>query len=135
MTDQSVTSVSLSPENREWLRQNTNNMSGFIDDLVEKARKGEGEAEDAVAKYRLEQLEMEKTSLELQLETTNKQIERVEERLEEREEEWEDTLQDAIDTLGKIPDHRLGVDNPGVQTWSDKLDMTPEELLEEYRNA
>lgn len=119
--------VTISAENLAWLDENYNNRSGFIDDLITRARKGEAEIDRAVAQYQKEQLEREKATLETQMEGVEEQLRTIEKRME-RQQSYEQTqLEEVREILEGIPHEPT---NPAVQTQAEKLDMTPEELLD-----
>jgi len=119
--------VTISAENLAWLDENYNNRSGFIDDLITRARKGEAEIDRAVAQYQKEQLEREKATLETQMEGVEEQLRTIEKRME-RQQSYEQTqLEEVREILEGIPREPT---NPAVQTQAEKLDMTPEELLD-----
>lgn len=129
MSDKKVITISLSPENVAWIDQNYNNRSGFVDDLVTRAREGDSEMERVIARYQLEQLNGQKATIESRLESINNQIDSVEERFEEIKEEEKETLEQAKEALSRIPNPT--VDNKAVQNRADELGMEPKELLEE----
>lgn len=127
MSDKTSTSVSLTAENREYLDREVNNRSAFINDLIQAHRQGKSDIDEAIARYRQEQLESElrkvesrRRELEDELDVIQKQVtaeqERKQELLEEAREALEDTPRDP--------------DNPAIQNWADDLDVTPDELIE-----
>lgn len=124
--------VTISRKNLAWLDEHYNNRSSLIDDLLTRARRGEGEIQRAVARYQKEQLEREKATLETQIEGVEAQLETVETRLERETEREQTQLDEARETLEGV---ERDPTNPGVKTQAEKLDMTPEELLEKLAHA
>ncbi|ERH03607.1 MAG: hypothetical protein J07HR59_00724 [Halorubrum sp. J07HR59] len=124
--------VTVSRENLEWLDENYNNRSAFVDDLLTRARKGEGEIHRAVAQYQKEQLEREKATLETKMESVEEQLETIDARIDRDNQHKETQLRDAAQNLEgakKTPT------NPAVQKQAEKLGMTPQELLDELEAA
>lgn len=126
------TAITISEENREWLDENYNNRSAVINDLLTRARKGEGEIQRAVARYQKEQLEREKATLETKMKSVEEQLETVDARLERDNQQKQTQLREAAQTLDGVPKEPT---NPGVQRQAEKLDMTPQELLDELEAA
>lgn len=119
--------VTISAENLAWLDENYDNRSGFINDLLTRARKGDAEIDRAVARYQKEQLRRERATLETQLEGVEEQLSVIESRIERTEQKRDATLEDALEKLQSVP---AEPSNPAIQTQAEKLDMTPEELIE-----
>lgn len=124
--------ITISEENLAWIDENYNNRSALINDLLSRARKGEGEIEQAVARYQKEQLERERATLETQMEGVEAQLETVEKRLERQSEHKQIQLEEAQEKLQGVPRDPT---NPGVKRQAEKLEITPEELLERLANA
>jgi DNA anti-recombination protein RmuC len=119
--------VTISSKNMEWVDENYNNRSAFVDDLLTRARKGEGEIQRAVAQYQKEQLEREKATLETQMQSVEKQLETIESRLQRTSEKKQTELSEAAEVLERAEKDPT---NPAVQNQAEKLDMTPQELLD-----
>ena len=79
-----------------------------------------------------EQLKRERATLESQMEGIDQQLAELEDRVERSEEKREVRLDEARENLRDVPPEPT---NPAVQTWSDKLDMSPQELVEELEVA
>jgi len=124
MSDKETRTVSIDPENDDWL-QNQDNASAVVNELVEQARKT-GNIETAA-------LDLQKRQKKRELELSRQKTQNLEQDIEEIEEtkkqlsNYEDAkIEEAKEAL---PD---GVDdpaNPGVENWAAKLGMTPTELL------
>lgn len=128
MSDKVSTSVTLEPENREYLDREVNNRSAFINDLIEAHRKGKSEMEEAIARHRKQQLKSELRSVESREEQITNELEHINQKIASEEERKERLWKEAIDALEGVP---MEPDNPAVQNWAGKLDMTPAELIEE----
>jgi len=124
--------ITLDPENVEWLDEHCDNRSGFINDLLSRARNNEDAIEHVVARYRKEQLRAEKATLEARMEGINEQLDELDERIDVTEDQEAAKLDEAMDALdGAPPDPS----NPAVQNWSEKLDMSPQQLAEQLEAA
>lgn len=119
--------VTVSEENLAWVDANYNNRSALIDDLLTRARKGEGEIDRAVAKYQKEQLKREKATLETQMEGVEEQLRTIEQRMERQESHEQTQLEEVREILNETPHDPT---NPAVKTQAENVDMTPEELLD-----
>lgn len=119
--------VTVSSENLEWVDENYNNRSALIDDLLTRAREGDGEMQRAVAQYQKEQLEREKATLETQMQSVEEQLETIESRLQRTSEKKQTELSEAAKVLERAEKDPT---NPAVQTQAEKLGMTPQELLD-----
>lgn len=126
MSKERVT-VSVDPEVASYLRQDAVNASGLVNNLVQKQMGGES-SEAAMVKLRLEQVNSEINQTKTTLESREVERKRLQNRLSEIQEANETELDEARDTLEEVPNDP---ENPAVQNWADKLEMTPEELLEE----
>ena len=125
-------SVTVDPANAEWLDEHCDNRSAFINDLLTRARNNEDAIDRVVARYRIEQLKRERATLESQMEGIDQQLAELEDRVERSEDKREVRLDEAKENLRDVPPEPT---NPAVQTWSDKLDMSPQELVEELEVA
>lgn len=124
--------VTVSAENLRWLDENYSNRSGLIDDLLTRARKGEGEIDRAVARYQREQLQREKATLETQMKSVKAQLDTIEERLDRSERQKQANLDEVRDIVESA---RGDPANDAVKTQAEKLDMTPQELLDELAES
>jgi hypothetical protein len=123
--------VTVEPVNADYLDRETNNRSAFINELIEAHRKGVEGTDDAIARYRKEQIESELQQVESREETLRSQLESVEKQLTSRKEHREEQLSEARDVLADVPPDP---ENAAVENWARKLDMAPEELLEVLEN-
>jgi predicted nucleic acid-binding Zn-ribbon protein len=121
--------VTVSAKNKDWLDENYDNRSAVIDDLLTRARKGEGEIDRAVARYQREQLEREKATLQTQMKSVDAQLKTIEKRLERSDIEKEANL-DKARAVVESADNPTPT-NPAVKAQADKLGMTPQQLLDE----
>jgi len=125
-------SVTLDPQNVEWLDEHCDNRSAFINKLLTRSRNNEDAIEHVVARYRIEQLKRERATLESQMDGIDEQIKELEDRETRTEEKREVRLDEAKQNLTDVPPDPT---NPAVQTWADKLDMSPQGLVEELEVA
>jgi predicted nucleic acid-binding Zn-ribbon protein len=116
------------------LDENYSNRSGLIDDLLTRARKGEGEIDRAVARYQREQLQREKSTLETQMKSVEAQLQTIEERLDRKDRERQANLSEVRESLDQA-----GVEvtptNDAVKTKAEKLGMTAQQLVDELAVA
>lgn len=127
MSEKVRITVTVEPVNAEYLDRETNNRSAFINELIEAHRKGVDGTEDAVARYRKEQIESELQQVQSREETLRTQLESIENRLKTEQEHREEQLDEAAEVLADVP---ADPENPAVKNWARKLSMKPEELLE-----
>jgi predicted nucleic acid-binding Zn-ribbon protein len=132
MSDKKVTSVGLDPKNAEYLDQETNNKSRFINDLIEAHRHGTSEMEEVVIRYQREQLQSELRQIESRKESVESQLEIIDKRVTSKEQHREEQFAEAREVLADVP---ADPENPAVENWASKLDMTPSELLEELADG
>lgn len=123
-------SVTMSEENVAWLDANYNNRSGYIDDLVTQAREGSGKVDEAIRQYQIQQLQAQVSGMQSELESKKARLNTLLEEQESEQAEKERLLEQAHEALEGI---RLSPDNPAVKNWAEKVDMTPEELIEEIQ--
>jgi len=128
MTDRETRTVSLTPENDQYLKEQ-DNASAVVDDLITQLREG-GDKETAVIEMQIEQQERE-------LEEARRRVERLERGLGELK-DLRDTLksqesaelQQAREALSGTPKEAT---NDAVQHWAEKLGMAPDELVQQLR--
>lgn len=134
--DKSRKSFSLSKENAQWLeRQHENNQSAFVDKMVEAARDGNLRAGLAGKKAQLQMLRQELKRRQQEIERIENEIESVEADIEEMERNPPDQLEEAFDIVEQVAPKSSDMveDNPAVENHAEKLGMSPEQLVEEYR--
>lgn len=123
--------ITISEENLAWMDKNYSNRSALIDDLLTRARKGEGEIDRAVARYQKEQLRREKATLETQMEGVEEQLEIIDKRMQRRASFEETKFEEAREILKGIEHDPT---NPAVQNQAEKLDISAEELVEKLED-
>lgn len=103
--------ITVSTENLEWLDENYNNRSGYIDDLLTQARMNGGDIDSILRKQEKRKLQREMQNHRSQLELLEQQIEDLEEADSMEEHEYDRSLDDLLETLrkgGKVwPGHNL----------------------------
>jgi len=119
--------ITISEENLAWMDNNYSNRSALIDDLLTRARKGESELDRVAARFQKEQLKREKATLETQMESVEEQLQTIEKRMERRDSYEETKLEEAREILKNIEHDPT---NPAVKNQAEKLDISPEELVE-----
>lgn len=128
MTEKVSTSISLTAKNRDYLDREVNNRSGFINDLIDAHREGKSEMNEAIARFRREQLEQELNSVTRREDEIRNELETLNEQITQEQQRKQEKLEDAKEAIGGM---NLTADNPAVKNWAEKVDMNPEELLEE----
>jgi chromosome segregation ATPase len=131
MTKERITAT-VDPDVAEFLSQDGVNASGLVNRLVEDEMAGTNEATVQMIQLRLEQVESECESIEQQLEAKERERERLETRLAELRQEQDSRIDEVRE---RIPEGFRNPDNEGIRTWAAKLDMTPEELVEELERG
>lgn len=119
--------VSLDPEVKAYLDSNGRNASETVNRLV-KMEMGEDVVNEQLIKMRME---MEKDRYEDAAQKARGHLERynqLKQRLDNRKEAKDELLAEAKEKLAGIPHNP---DNPAVENWADKLEMSPADLLEE----
>jgi len=76
---------------------------------------------------RISIIEEERQKRESEIDDLQRERSALREKYEEKQAEKEDSLEDAREALENVP---LAVDNPAVENWADKLDLSPEDLLD-----
>jgi len=128
MSDKERRTVTLSPEANRVLDEE-DNVSAVVTDLVEQyARTGDrGSAGlQLQRKHKLSELEQAKETVSRLEKEIDELTTLIEERQEQESTEWEE----AKEALGGIDERRLTTDNPAVENWSEKLGVSPSELIE-----
>ena len=118
--------VSLDPEVKAYLDSNGRNASETVNNLV-KMEMGEEVVNETLIKMRMD---MEKDRYEDAAQKARGHLERynqLKQRLEQEQDAKQALLNDAREALEDVP---LAVDNPAVENWADKLNLTPTELID-----
>lgn len=126
--------VSLDPEVEEFLSSEGVNASQLVNKLVRNHASAGGDRV-AMLELREEQLQSEVNELERRLESKTDELETVRERLSDERSGRDQAVEDAAEELEGVP---LDTDNPAIENWSEKLDLSPGELvdrLSEYREG
>lgn len=123
-----VVTVNLDDGNVEWLDAETDNRSAFVNKLVTKAREGSGEIDEAVAQFQREKLRRDRAALEVQIEGIEEQLETIDNRMEATAGQKEASLEATIEELSDTPRDET---NPAIQNHAQKLNMSPDALVEE----
>lgn len=119
-------SVSLEPKVHEYLSREEVNASALVNDLVR--RHMDGAAEDAaIIELRKQQVESEVDHLRARTESKLNELEQLEEKLQTHSSQRRAELENALEKLQSVPQEPS---NPAIRTHADKLDMTPEQLIE-----
>lgn len=119
--------ITVDAENLDWLDEHCDNRSGFINDLLTRARNNEDAIEHVVARYRKEQLRAEKATLEARMEGITQQLDELDDRIEQTEEREEAEIEQAMTALSGAP---ADPENIAVQNWAEKLDTSPQQLAD-----
>lgn len=119
-------SVSLEPDVHDYLSREEVNASALVNELVRRHMEG-GMEDTAVLRLRKEQVESEVDHLKARTENKIDELEQLENKLESCQNQQQKELEEVRDILDDVPHEPT---NPAVQTQAEKVDMTPEELLE-----
>ncbi len=123
--------ITVSKENLEWLDENYNNRSGYIDDLLTQARMNGGDIDSILRKQEKRKLQREMQNHRSQLELLEQQLEDLEEADSMEQHEYDRSLEDLLDTLrkgGKVwPSHNL------VQEVSRQHSVEPGRVIDDLR--
>lgn len=123
--------MSLDREVDDYLASDGVNASQLVNRLV-KNHVSSGGDERAMLELRREQLESEVADLTSRLETKQAELSRVNERLGNVQDDREDLLAEVRDTLRDTPRDPA---NAAIRTQADRLDMTPQELVDELERG
>jgi len=126
MADKERRTVSLDPQNHEWLSDH-DNASALVNDLVEQYRRN-GDRGTAGLELQRQQKEREKEHLEQRLENIETDIQELDALIREYRRSEDAELVEARETLADTP---RDPENPAIQSWARDLGMTPEQLIED----
>jgi protein subunit release factor A len=121
--------VTLEPEVDEYLSQEHINASGLVNDLVKRHMNGE-DTEAAIREFRINQLEDEAEEYAGIAERKRERADKLREVAEEKKAERDKKVSEVVNDLAEN-DVPRDPDNEAIKTSAKKLDMTPEELLDE----
>lgn len=133
MSDKKRTSISIDTDVYEFLKQPEVNQSGLINDLVKQYRDN-NDRQVAALRLRYEHLVDEAEEAEERAEKKREQAEEIKQLLHDAEESESNGLSKARDALSGLEFEEADPDNPAVENWARKLDMTPQQLLKQLRN-
>lgn len=128
MSDKETRTVSLSPDNNDYLK-NKDNASAVVDDLITQLREG-GDRQTAVVDMQIEQQRREITEAKNRVERLEQGLDELLSLRQELQNEESAELQEARQALENTPKEP---DNPAIQEWAKRLGMAPEELLQQLR--
>ncbi len=101
----------------------------------------QGESQDAALHMRkndidrqIENTRQEISHLESKLERLQDEREQVKDMIRERRREGYEEIEDAVETIQESPNFSLSVDNPAIQQWAQKANMTPERFVSEVED-
>lgn len=123
------TSISVDEDVYEFLQQPQINQSKLIQELVREYETNE-QRQVAALRMRLKHLNDDIEDMEGELQTKKKQRAEVKSLLNEAESDEIDGLQEAREAMKGIDESDLTENNPAVENWARKLDMSPSTLLE-----
>lgn len=126
MSDKKTRTVSLDPENDEFLR-NEDNASAVVNDLVEQLRQG-GDRHNAAIDLQINQKQRERKDAKKTVERLDREIQELRELKAAANKEEDAELQQAKAALEGVP---RDVSNVAIQNWASKLGMPPQELIEQ----
>jgi len=129
MTDKKRTSISVDEDVYQYLQQSEVSQSGLINELVREYKSNE-QRQIAALELRHTHLIEEGEDLEERAERKFEQADEVKEVLEKKRTEEHELMADAREALAAIPDEKTTTDNPAVENWADKMELTPSELIE-----
>lgn len=130
MSEKERKTVTVDPEVAAYLSQEGRNASETVNKLV-RMEMGEDVFNEQLIRFRMES---EKDRYESAAQKARGHLERynqLKERLEEVETKQDKLMQDVREKLENVP---LEPDNPGVQAQAKRVDMSPEELIEQIND-
>lgn len=134
MSEKKRTSISIDRDVYEFLKQPEVNQSGLINDLVKQYRDN-NDRQVAALRLRYRHLIDEAEEAEERAEKKYDQAEEIKQLLDEAEEAENDGLARAREALSGIDFDEADSDNPAVENWARKLDMTTQQLLTQLRDT
>lgn len=131
-------SISIDSELNDRLNNTDLNASAVINRFLREYFVG-GDTASVATKLRLQDIEREIDStqdeinrLQNRLQRLRQEREKIEKQMEREREETKQVVEEARDVIGSNMDNP---DNPAVQNWADKANMTPEEFVEVLKNG
>jgi len=127
-----TTSISLDADLKQRAQSNAHiNLSGLCNDLLEEYF-ASGSSSKARLEAKRDRLLQQREHLETELAHLNEEIETVEAQLAECEERDRHRDKKVEELAEQLPDD-VDAENPAVQNWATKLDLTPAQLTDEIR--
>jgi len=126
MSNKETRTVSLDPQNHEFLKTE-DNASAVVNDLVDQLRQG-GDRQTAGIDLQISQKERELTDAKGTVERLEREIQELKKLKATFERKEDARLDEAIDALEGVPREPT---NAAIENWAGKLGMTPTELVEE----
>jgi len=123
---------SLDADVAEQLENETGNASAVVNNLLQEwlLSGGDGPIGKEIKlrdiESRLEEAQNERDKINRRIERLRNQKRRVEKEIEEQQSEQREKLEQAAEIVADKP-----ADNPAVENWAEKLNMTPTELKEQ----
>lgn len=109
-----VISATVDEENVDWLDANNINRSGLINDLITKYRTGEDNADMAVRRMRLSQIDQQIETNRDEIERLENEKERIKTRVGASEQQYCDELDDILELM-ENQSMTLSADNPRIE--------------------
>lgn len=128
MTNKRPKSVTLSPENHEYL-SNHDNASALVDRLVTEVREG-GDKATAVLQMQISQKREELTEAENKVERLENGVAELESLKTELSKQESSAWDEAREALDGVP---LEPTNPAVKNWASKLGVPPQRIIERFK--
>lgn len=125
----SVTSVSLDDDLRRKAKNGEHiNLSGLVNDLLEEYF-DTGDASKARLEARRDRLLQQKEDLQRELSHLEDELNKIDLQLE-RKKEQQEQMQQKIEELADSLPNGVDANNPAIQNWAGKYDLTPATLAE-----
>lgn len=122
--------VSIPEEVDDHLSREGVNASELVAKLVKQHMNG-GATQDQILEFRIEQVQSKVEDIRGRLERKERELEELKarrrEHREQQHQEYQSKLEKARKKLEDVPHHP---ENAAVQHWAEKLDLTPEDLID-----
>jgi len=127
---------SIDKDVAKQLSEETNNASAVVNNLLEEwlLSGGDGPIGKEIKlrdiEQRLEQSLNERDKINRRIERLRQKKRRLEQEIEQEQEQQKERIREAADIVANKP-----ADNPAVENWAEKLNMTPTELKERVKEV
>jgi len=131
MSEKKRKAFTLDPENKEFL-DSQDNASAVVNDLVDQLRRGNASRDVAALQLRRSQKQKEVERVREKLEGLENDLAEIDALIAEFESEVDPELEKALEKLENTP---RDPENPAIQRWARKVELTPSDLvgeLEQY---